>query len=177
MTVLSQDHTPSPHGPHAHKTGYRIFQAGLGILSYFIISCERFALVALNKRGTMRNSLRLLMTKELLWANCSLLSLKKSNKNDLLVIRANRSQKRAIHLKNSYFSYILQFFTTFPHFYAQELISPVSLCSVTLYLRVTGARVNRSFALSLTKTSDLLEKPMSEFPTLLSGWWEGGGGG
>ena len=51
--------------------------------------------------------------------------------SDLLVIRANRSQKRAIRWKKIIFLYVFdrfwQFFTDFPIFYAQEQIAPVAL--------------------------------------------------
>ena len=72
----------------------------------------------------MSKSLLSLFTKERQWANCSHCSLKKGNISDLLVIHANRSQKRAVCF--------WQLFNAFPLFY-KECIAPVTLLSVALY--------------------------------------------
>ena len=92
--------------------------SGLGIGSFALLLfnmsvCEQITLVALNKRVT--------------WATCSHQSVKKSGMSDLLVIQVNNSQKRMI-------CSILQFFTTFPLFYAQEWMASVALYSVSLFL-------------------------------------------
>ena len=66
-------------------------------------------------------------------------------------------------------------FDSFPTFYAQEQIDPIAIRSVTLFKRETGVNRSRrslqksdwSNSLFFTKMSDLLEKPMSEFPTLV----------
>ena len=91
--------------------------------------CEQIALVALNKRGSVSNSLRSLMTNKWPWANDSRLCVKKSNMSDLLVIRANWSLKWAICSGKKHILCFWHFFTAFP-FYTQEQISPVALHSV-----------------------------------------------
>ena len=74
-------------------------------------------------------------------------------------------------------------FDSFPTFYAQEQIDPIAIRSVTLFKRETGVNRSRrslqksdwSNSLFFTsesllcsqKMSDLLKKPMSEFPTLV----------
>ena len=91
--------------------------------------CEQIALVALNKRGSVSNSLRSLMTNKWPWANDSRLCVKKSNMSDLLVTRANWSLKWAICSGKKHILCFWHFFTAFP-FYTQEQISPVALHSV-----------------------------------------------
>ena len=63
---------------------------------------ERFAQVTQDKRVA--------------WANCSHHSWQKSYMSDSLVIRANRSQKRAIRTKKLQKTYILYFFDSFSPF-------------------------------------------------------------
>ena len=76
-------------------------------------------------------------------------------------------KKWAIWSKKTYFLYVSK---GFPTFNAPHRIAPIALCSVTLYKRAA-----MSYLLFFTskalfcsqKTSDLLKKPMSEFPTLV----------
>ena len=71
-------------------------ETGLGICSFAHLL---FALVALEKRASVSESLSSLFTKEGLWADRSFPSLKKSNVSNLLVIQANGSQKTSDSLK------------------------------------------------------------------------------
>ena len=87
------------------------------------------------------------------------------------MIRANHSQKRANNLKNSHFLYVFPLFTpkskSFPSLFTKERLWAICLdpsCQKSNgndELFFTGESLLRS-----QKTSDSLEKPMSEFPTL-----------
>ena len=140
---------------------------------------EGIALVALYKRVTVSESLSI--------------SLKKSGVSDSLVIRANHSQKRAIRLKKNYFSNV---FDSFPPLYAKRAnLSHCSLLSrsflkrdgidflSSLFTKETPwanwsrrSLKQRDWSVSLfftseslfwsQKTSDSLEQPVIEFPTL-----------
>ena len=124
----------------------------------------------------MNNLQRLLMTKEQPWANRSRWSFKKSNISDLLVIQANRSQKRASRLKK--FRYCVVFPLFMPKSKSHQSLSPSFLKSnreqitpVVLYKRATGVialfhKWIDLFLFGSQKMSKLLKKPMSEFPTL-----------
>ena len=152
--------------------------------------------IRVSKRGTVSDSLRSFMTKEELLANRSCRSVKKSNMGDSLLILASRSQKRVSHSKKFiFFVYLWQFFTALPLFYAKEWFTLVafwqridcerntpfalfkrlnvsdSLPSLITKLQKSDGSNSLFFASELLfrsqKTSDLLEKPMSEFPTLI----------
>ena len=86
---------------------------------------ERITLVALYKRVT--------------WVNCSHCSLKSQcewSAQDSLF----HSQKTSYSLwKNSCFYHVFDSFQLFSLFYAQERISPVSLCSVAPFLKSGGS--------------------------------------
>ena len=57
-----------------------------------------------------------------------------------LLIQANRSQKQVICWKKFIFFVVFDSFSLlFPFFYVQERSTPISLCSVALFLRETGA--------------------------------------
>ena len=63
------------------------------------------------------------------------------------MIRAVHSQKTSDLLENSYFSYVFDFF---PLFYAQERITPVTLCSFTLFIE----QLARFATVALPKRAD-----------------------
>ena len=111
--------------------------------------------------------------------------------SDSFVILAKCSQKRQFARKNSYFCIFLTVFHCFSSFLCPraicsyhslqkshcERIAPIALykratVSVSLKSLMTKERQERfalfheRIALLLTKTIDLLKKPMSEFPTL-----------
>ena len=65
------------------------------------------------------------MTKERLWESHSRRSKKKSDMSDLLMIQANRSQKRAIRSKKFIFLCFWQFFTAFPLFMPKSKSIPL----------------------------------------------------
>ena len=117
------------------------------------------------------------MTKERLWESHSRRSKKKSDMSDLLMIQANRSQKRAIRSKKFLFLCFWQFFIAFPLFMPKSksilsLLTKERLCGI----RSCGLwqKSDRSDFLFFTsvllfsskKTRDSLEKPLSDFPTL-----------
>ena len=110
----------------------------------------------------MSDSPPLLLTKEQSWANRSRRSLKKGDITDLLVMLANRSQKRAICLKKFLFLVVVDSFSLLSPFFMSKSESVPSLFAPSLFF------TSKSFFRS-QKTSNSLEKPMSEFPTLLTG--------
>ena len=136
----------------------------------------------------MSKSLLSLFTKERPWANHSPCSLEKINVINLLVIRANCFQKRAICSKKFIFFVC---FHCFSPFYAKEWIAPIAIFSraaglilsyrslqkiyhehytpVSLYKRATDAissfpRANCSFSLLLTKNKRFPRKTKEWIP-------------
>ena len=114
----------------------------------------------------MSDLVKSIFTKEQLWANHSRRSLQKSymsEKRAMWVIclrfEWNAHKKQVIRLKNYIFC---MFFNSFPPFYAQGPIAPITLAHSLFYL-LKNHQVNRYFT---KKTSDLLKKPKSKFPTL-----------
>ena len=144
----------------------------------------------------MSKLLRSLMTKEQLWANLSCRSVKKSDMSDLLVIRANHSFLRAknsysfflcprVHFSHHSLlscsllkskrsdSLSLLFTKEWPW-------ANLSCCSLqksdlerfsqvahdTREMGVIHPFLQVNFSFAHKKTSDLLEKPISEFPNL-----------
>ena len=122
---------------------------------------KQIALVALNKRVTVSDSLRSFMTNERPWANLSRHSAQKSDMSDSLVICwANPFQNERFARKNSYFSYVFEIFLLlFPFFYAQVWIAPVALCSVPLYKK----RWTRFVLIVLDKRATVSESLLSLF--------------
>ena len=122
---------------------------------------KQIALVALNKRVTMSDSLRSFMTNERPWANLSRHSVQKSDMSDSLVICwANPFQKRAIRSKKFlFFICFWKIFTAFPLFYAQVWIAPVALCSVPLFKK----RWTRFVLIVLDKRATVSESLLSLF--------------
>ena len=62
------------------------------------------------------------------------------------------------------------FLKGFPTFYALERIAPIAICAVALNKRAAMSYLlffTSEALFCLQKTSDMLEKPMSEFPTLV----------
>ena len=128
--------------------------------------CERFAKATLLLRVT--------------WANLSC-----------------HSQKREIHFKKFKKNFFSYFLTVFPPFYVKERIAPFALRSVALFLKIDHERIAQVNLIKKTTLSDLLpllfikerregftffpseslfpsqktskslEKPMSEFQTLI----------
>ena len=121
--------------------------------------------MALYKRATMSKSLSQLFKKERPWTKWFCNSLKKSDVSDSLLIQALKN--RVICTKN--FVFFVYFSLLFP-FYAQDRIAPVALCSVALYKRVTVSDslfFKSELLFCSQKVSVSIEKPMSEFPTLI----------
>ena len=153
------------------------------------IDHERFAHVALYKEQPWTNHEQFTHIALYRRANCSRHSLKKSDVSDLLVILSNSLQKTSDSLEKFVFLYV---FDSFSHFLSSRAIH--SGCSlliadalffkerleqftpIALYTRVTMINSLRSlmtkerrelFALFHERIALVLQKPISEFPTLL----------
>ena len=112
----------------------------------------------------------LLFKKEWSWTNRSLCTLLKSNVSDLLIFTSQSlsgSQKTSALLKQIFFSPYV--FDSFSQLFSLALYKRVT---VTLYKRAMWVICSFSWANAFSlfcsqKTSNLLKKPMSEFPTLV----------
>ena len=133
---------------------------------------EWFAQVRLNKRATMSKLLRLLLSKEWPWEICSGRSLQKSDLSKSLKNEwfARRNSEKWLFCMNSFPSFepksalLLSLFAHLLFFKEQ----PWAILFKKERLRDSlKKRMNHTFfSFAHTKKTNLLKKPMSEFPTL-----------
>ena len=170
------------------------------------------ALVIFNRRATVSDSLRLLMTKEQHWANRSCRSCQKSDVSDLLrslrtkelhewfahdssksLAKTSNSLKKIIqtlcfsHKFLTVFTLFMPMRKSLPSLLTQSLFfksnmsdsitslftkeRPWAICSGCSWQKSAGSNLLFFSSASLfrsQKASESLEKPMSEFPTLLA---------
>ena len=111
----------------------------------------------------MSDSLSSLMTKEQLWANRSQFLLKRATSVICSWFEWIPSWFEQITLKNFFYSCFWQF--------SHPFLCPRAISLPSLSLQKSDcerfALFQKLIALSLTKTSNSLEKPMSEFPALI----------